>query len=317
MKLIRDVSISGGKDSLATAIIALDQYPDDDIRFVTADTGNEHEDTIDYIQNYLPSALGVKIDTVRADFSRQIAVRRENLSNPDHWVHKKWKDEGISDEKIKRVIDALIPTGNPFLDLCIWKGKFPSRRSQFCTHELKVLPISERQAMWMADGIAVESWQGVRRDESDARKNAKPWEIVEPLYWIRRPIVDWTAQQTIDLALSRGIKPNPLYSQGMGRVGCMPCVNCNKDELLAISQRFPHHIERIAAWEIQVGMAGKRDVEGQTFFTAEGESNAGAYKAGNIWQKIEWAKTSRGGKQYNFLRMAPPSVCQSAYGLCE
>jgi hypothetical protein len=29
----------------------------------------------------------------------------------------------------------------------------------------------------------------------------------------------------------------------------MPCIHARKDELLAISQRFPKEIERIAEWE--------------------------------------------------------------------
>jgi len=36
-----------------------------------------------------------------------------------------------------------------------------------------------------------------------------------------------------------GIKPNPLYSQGMGSSRCMPCINCRKDELREIALRFP------------------------------------------------------------------------------
>lgn len=317
MKIIRDVSISGGKDSTATALLALEMYPDADIRFVTADTGNEHELTYEYIHDYLPSKLGKKVDVVRADFSRRIAVRKANLSNPDHHVHKRWKREGISDARIQMVIDALEPTGNPFLDLCILKGRFPSRMGQFCTSELKVLPIAERHALMLMDGAHVESWQGVRRDESQARAKAKPWDAVESNYYIRRPIVEWSAQQTIDYALSKGVKPNPLYSRGMGRVGCMPCVNCGKDELLAISQRYPHHIERVAAWELQVAMTSKRS--DATFFPSCGdwEEADDAYRFGNVWQKVEWAKTSRGGRQYDFTRMMAPDACQSAYGLCE
>ena len=33
---------------------------------------------------------------------------------------------------------------------------------------------------------------------------------------------------------------------------------------------------------------------------------------------VEWAKTSRGGKQYDFLRMQDEGpICTSSYGLCE
>ena len=41
-RIIRCVSVSGGKDSTATLLVALEQYPDDVIAMF-ADTGNEHD----------------------------------------------------------------------------------------------------------------------------------------------------------------------------------------------------------------------------------------------------------------------------------
>ena len=35
------------------------------------------------------------------------------------------------------------------LDLCIWKGRFPSRKAQFCTSELKTMPLVE-YLVWAA-----------------------------------------------------------------------------------------------------------------------------------------------------------------------
>ena len=38
----------------------------------------------------------------------------------------------------------------------------------------------------------------------------------------------------------------------------------------------------------------------------------------HIWQVIEWAKTTRGGRQYDLLAdVTPATACASAYGLCE
>ena len=112
-----------------------------------------------------------------------------------------------------------------------------------------------------------------------------------------------------------GIKHNPLYEMGMGRVGCMPCINCRKDELLEISKRFPEAIERIMEWEAAVKLASKR--QGATFFAAPSDDSEWSATQ-TIETVVEWAKTSRGGKQYDFIRMqddGPP--CTSIYGLCE
>ena len=80
MSLIHLVSLSGGKDSTATAILALEQHGVAACRFVMADTGNEHESTLEYALDYLPSALGIKVDVVRADFADEFTTKRANLA---------------------------------------------------------------------------------------------------------------------------------------------------------------------------------------------------------------------------------------------
>lgn len=133
-----------------------------------------------------------------------------------------------------------------------------------------------------------------------------------------RPILKWTAADAFEMHRKHGIKHNPLYAQGMGRVGCMPCIHARKDELLEISKRFPEEIERVAEWERLVSEASKGDAA--TFFAAadEGVTEDISYKTHGIWRRVEWSKTSRGGQQYDFLRTdvnAP--LCSSIYGLCE
>ena len=56
-KSMHVVSISGGKDSQATAIICLRNHPDDDIHLVFCDTGNEHELTYAHL-DYLEGVFG-------------------------------------------------------------------------------------------------------------------------------------------------------------------------------------------------------------------------------------------------------------------
>jgi len=51
----RLVSVSGGKDSTATLLVALESHPHDEVMAAFADTGNEHEATYDYVR-YLERA---------------------------------------------------------------------------------------------------------------------------------------------------------------------------------------------------------------------------------------------------------------------
>ncbi|MHB1938968.1 MAG: phosphoadenosine phosphosulfate reductase domain-containing protein [Acidobacteriaceae bacterium] len=282
------VSVSGGKDSTATALLAKGAH--ENVRYVFADTGNEHPLTYEYL-DYLRGVLG-PIDVVKAEFSQQIARKRKYID--EHWP-----------EPIRsRAMEIMVPTGIPYLDLCLWKTRFPSRMAQFCTSELKIFPLVEYQDAFSDSCEFVVSWQGVRRDESPNRRNALDIEHVGDGLWIYRPIASWTAQQVIDYVQSHGVALNPLYSQGMSRVGCMPCINANKAEIKEISVRFPEEIKRIAEWERLVGLASRR--EQATFFTNNPPQD--------IYQVIEWSKTARGGKQHDFYFS---ESCSSSYGLCE
>lgn len=305
------ISVSGGKDSTALLLLAIERQPDN-MQAVFADTGNEHEITYEYVQ-YLNDKV-FPIRTVKADFSRQIAGKKE-------YVLTKWAEKGVSSAAIERAAAALVPTGNPFLDMCIWKGRFPSSKAAFCSEELKRNPIINQVQKPLLDaGDDVISWQGVRRDESLRRRDLPENECKQVFkngaeLWNYRPILDWTADDCFAMHRKHGIKHNPLYEMGMGRVGCMPCINCRKDELLEISKRFPEAIDRIASWETAVKLASKRQVA--TFFAAPSDDSVWSATQ-TIETVVEWAKTSHGGKQYDFLRMQDDGpLCTSIYGLCE
>ena len=305
------ISVSGGKDSTALLLLAIERQPDN-MQAVFADTGNEHDITYEYVQYINENVFPIR--TVRADFARQIAGKRE-------FVLTKWAGKGVSSKVIERASAALVPTGNPFLDLCIWKGRFPSSKAAFCSEELKRNPIiGQVQKPLLDAGDDVISWQGVRRDESLRRRDlpeneCKQVEKNGAELWNYRPILDWTAEDCFAMHRKHGIKHNPLYEMGMGRVGCMPCINCRKDELLEISKRFPEVIERIREWETAVKLASNR--KGATFFPAPSDDSEWAATQ-TIETVVEWAKTSRGGKQYDFLRMQDDGqLCTSIYGLCE
>ena len=219
----------------------------------------------------------------------------------------------------RRALAVLHPTGNPFLDLCLWKGRFPSSKAQFCTQELKRDMAVGFQMDLVDHGYRVISWQGVRRDESENRKNAKRMERIGPGLWAFRPIVEWTAVQVFARHASHDIAPNPLYMQGMSRVGCMPCINAKKAELREIAKRFPEHIDRIERWEVMVGQASKRGFSTMmpATATATGKDQREIFAGANIRSRVEWSRTARGGKQIDLFADEPPAACASAYGLCD
>ncbi len=178
----------------------------------------------------------------------------------------------------------------------------------------------------MGKGGMLISWQGVRADESINRRYLPECDEVGGGLFNYRPILKWDVPAVFEAHRYMGIKPNPLYSQGMGRVGCMPCINCRKDELREIALRFPEVIDRIDRWEQIVQLASKCGAA--TFFAG---SNAKHPKGSiadmtalevmeiaSIRHAVEWSKTARGGIQYDLLSTNfDDTACSSAYGLCE
>ena len=302
------VSISGGKDSAATLLLALERK-EPNLLAVFADTGNEHSITYEYVQ-YLEKQTGVPITWLKADFSKQIEAKRQRLfkvirgepirNNGNKWTRR----------KAIRTLKHLHTTGNPFLDLCIWKGRFPSTKARFCSTELKrEVILYQLQFPLIDQGYKIISWQGVRADESDDRAKLPVSDNIGDGVTNYRPILKWSASDCFDMHAEYHLKPNPLYKMGMGRVGCMPCIHCNKAELRQISDRFSEEIDRIEQWERMVGAASLN--LSATLFTSDKRGHG-------IRELVEWSRTTRGGKHYDLIAMTEDTTaCSSVYGLCE
>jgi 3'-phosphoadenosine 5'-phosphosulfate sulfotransferase (PAPS reductase)/FAD synthetase len=326
MDIVNVLTFSGGKDSTAMWLYAIEKG----IKVVPVfcDTGHEHHLTYEYV-SYLESKLG-PIRRVKADFTERIAKKREYVI--EKWPFKLTRDvpeytddnnnivpfqAGLSEEEAAQIVETalsvLYPSGNPFLDLCLWKGRFPSRKAQFCTVFLKVIPTFEQVYLPLIEGgQRVISWQGVRAQESRERSTLPMDETNPDGYDIYRPLLNWKVEDVFEMHRRHNIEPNPLYKLGMSRVGCMPCINTNKAELFEIQRRFPAEVERVATWEKIVSMASKR--QAASFFKHD-------KVAGNdIREWVEWSKTTRGGKNYDLLKYLESEdtiTCSSQYGLCE
>lgn len=328
--MIHVVSVSGGKDSTATYCRAIERgIP---FRAVAADTGNEHPATYEAVNTLHIKTGGPQVEWVKADFSRQIAGKRA-------FIEKHWEAHGVPADLVARALAVLHPTGNPFLDLCLWKGRFPSRKAQFCTQELKVGPIDQNVTRpLLATGATVISWQGVRAAESEVRKHLPPFQRLDVhadlpgrLYVYRPLLRVESVEEVFEISRRHGVEPNPLYGWGLKRVGCFPCINCSKAELALVDSHFPEQIDRLEEWERLVTDASKRGFS--TFFAIVNDpvmcaewnamETAGVVPphdlsdAGfGIRRMVEWAKTDRGGRQYSLFARDTATVCNQ-WGACE
>ncbi|QWA09817.1 phosphoadenosine phosphosulfate reductase family protein [Sodalis ligni] len=320
------ICVSGGKDSLATWLLAREAGVDHFAAF--ADTGHEHPITLAYL-DYLETNLG-PIRRVKADFTDRIEGKRKFIA--EVWPVSLVEECGFTPERATEIIEKALfilhPTGIPFLDLCMWKGRFPSSQRRFCTTELKHEPMRLQVIEPLTSaGTEVVSWQGIRAEESKERAKLFPWESgfdIGPRLSIYRPILDWKHADVFALARRHGIDPNPLYKMGCSRVGCMPCVNARKGELAEIFSRWPEEITRVAAWERLVSACSRR--QNSSFFTStmdpmnsERRSEVITLESHGIEAYRDWAMTTRGGHQFDLLAEASDhSVCNSVYaGVCE
>lgn len=303
------VSVSGGKDSTACYLRAIESGRP--FRAVFADTGNEHQVVYDYLADLPARTGGPPVETVRADFTRQLAQHREYLL-------REWPKQGIPDDIVQEAAALHEPTGNPYLDLCISKGRFPSRMAQFCTGELKEIPITTQVVLPMLKAGPVLQWLGIRADESPRRALQPRFNRHDSGCHVWRPIFRWSVDDVWAIHRRHGLAPNPLYAAGMGRVGCMPCINCRKEELRRIADLFPEHIERIGQWESIVARANKR--RSATYFAPgkDTQDRSGDGEFAGIEQVVEWSRTGRGGRQFDlFFQAQAGSGCTSDLALCE
>lgn len=284
------VGFSGGIDSQACARWVLNRYPAEDVILLNSNAGgNEHPLTDEFVAEYS--------EKVHPVISVQPLVK-------DFWL-----TEGFAE---KKDLDGEAPL--TFELMIKLKGRAPSSAAQFCTDLLKLRP----SLRWIKENVTddYERYAGVRRDESERRKNApmREWDDYFDCYQ-NNPLADWTKQMCFDYVRQYGEPVNPLYSLGFSRVGCAPCVNWGKEDIRTLADRSPESIDKIRGWEQRTGF---------TFFAPcvpgipPRLDTRGKVTIHNwIDEVVEWAKTDRGGRQFNIFNNLERPSCESKFGLCE
>ena len=280
------VGFSGGIDSQACARWVLNRFPPEDVVLTNSNAGGwEDPLTIEFVDWYSRHVHPVVVvQAVVADM---------------------WQTPGFAETK---GLDGTAPL--TFEEMCRIKGRPPSRKAQFCTEILKLIP----QRRWIREQFGVGGafegqdytrYKGVRRDESNTRRETplETWDDYFdcPLF---APIFDWTKTMCFDYVKAHGEQFNPLYTMGFNRVGCAPCINSSKEDILNWHARRPEMIDKVRGLEERTG---------RTFFfpvDRDGRTN-------RIDEVIRWAQTSRGGNQVRLPVMHEREGCESKYGLCE
>jgi 3'-phosphoadenosine 5'-phosphosulfate sulfotransferase (PAPS reductase)/FAD synthetase len=287
---MRVVGFSGGADSQAVALWVRQRFPPDEVILLNSDAGgNEHPITEAFIRRYSQEVFPV---TVVKALVRDLG----DVGTRDGRTGDRRREFGEGDELT-------------FDRLAYVKGRFPSRKSQFCTQFLKLAP----QQRWLREnleekGIGYERYIGVRRDESAPRR-CTPESRWDEYFRCKLhcPIASWTKRGVFTFLKVCGEEPNPLYKLGFSRVGCAPCVNSGKEDVLLWATRFPGMIDKVRRWERETG---------RTFFAP----CVPGMEVNWVDDVVRWAATARGGRQIAlpFVQDAVEAGgCMSRWGLCE
>ena len=287
-------SVSGGKDSLAMALYLKENGFEEtnEIHWVFCDTGWEHPELYRYIDEVVEPLLG---------------------------------------ENFHRLRSKRFPGG--MIDMIRKKKTFPTRISRFCTSELKIEPVKAFLKELRDKGHDPINAVGIRAQESYRRSMMDEWDEQGPMKvdtW--RPLISWVIEEVIEIHHRHSVLPVSLYykkENPVKRVGCWPCIMSSKAEIVGFAADDPDKVRAIAELEDEVGdlvhikaqekkaAAGKPynagDIIGATFFT----SSKKPYPT-KINEAIAWAKTARGGRQYQlFTAQDPADRGCGMWGLCD
>lgn len=119
---------------------------------------------------------------------------------------------------------------------------FPSRRSRWCCEALKFGPLGKYA---LQNGIT-SFITGLRSEESRKRRG---YSLVgnNPVLPIKQvnPLLNWTEEEVWRYLREFSLPINPLYSQGMKRVGCWPCPFKGKRDWELTKKKFPDLINSL------------------------------------------------------------------------
>ena len=290
------VSISGGKDSTAMGLYLIenDFHKTNELSFVYADTGWEHPEVYEYLEKVI-----VPFFSKYGEF--------HYLKNPKY------------------------PNG--MVDLIRKNEMFPSRISRNCTMDLKVKPIKLHLKAMIKRELDPINVVGIRAQESFKRSLMDEFDQGGPIgcdTW--RPLIRFVLEDVISIHNRHGLVPCSLYYQKKNpvkRVGCWPCVLSPKAEIKAFAEDDQGRLETIKNLENEVRplvqlKAKKRAAENKTEYNENRLAGSTFFNASKepyprpIDEAIKWAKTARGGKQYELFTPQNPAErgCQM-WGLCD
>lgn len=327
MKIL--VPFSGGKDSQATLLWAIEKYKVENVTAVFCDTKWEHEITYKHIE-YVIEKTGVAfVDLVSKKYNGMVdlAIKKTRFPSTkakfcttelkvvpmiDFVLEQKESVlivQGIrSDESISRsLMDENCRFFKYYFEPYQTNSMLIEKLSKGQKLSLVQIKNLEKAKARLAEGKEDKKYHTYRKKDVFAFCEKFADDI-----W--RPFFNATADEVISFSLNRDIEINPLYFQGFSRVGCFPCIMCTQDEIDLIIKSFPETVDKIYDAEQKAG---------STFFPPN--KVPPRYRSmtdakGNKYSKFEDIVKYRKDKNATgdlFADDNEVNGCKSVYSICE
>lgn len=216
------ICYSGGKDSTATLLWALDNLPYNQLQAVFCDTGAEWPETYKYLE-YVEHHTGIAINRIKPG-KPPLPPKRDGTPRPPE------------------------SQATSLSNLCSLRQKWPTARARSCTTYLKFWPL-RLYGYRFANPIMLE---GTRREESKARAQYPQFQHSFnsglPVY---RPIHHWSLQHVWDYLRTHHILPNPIYNY-VTRCGCWCCIMAPPTDIFNFCRIHPAIAQKTADLEQQI-----------------------------------------------------------------
>jgi 3'-phosphoadenosine 5'-phosphosulfate sulfotransferase (PAPS reductase)/FAD synthetase len=257
------VSYSGGKDSLAVLLMAMEIGAAKD----RIELWHQHVDGE-------PGGRGL-MDWPCTEGYVKATAKALNLP-----LRFQWKDGGFEGEMLRE----NSKTAGVYYEDVNGKVQFcpPSDRGKPATRRLFPQVSADLSVRWCSAYLKIDVAKrainnddrfksakilfltGERREESTAR--SKYNEVEEHGcsgnkrrvdQW--RCVIDWTEQDVWNIIKKHNIVPHPAYRLGWGRVSCMACIFGDRDQWASVRSIAADRFSRISAYEKEFGKTIKRD----------------------------------------------------------
>ncbi|UOB18575.1 phosphoadenosine phosphosulfate reductase family protein [Abyssalbus ytuae] len=266
MKIL--VPLSGGKDSQASLLWAIEKFGVENVTAVFCDTRWEHKITYDHI-NYLIKKSGVNfVDLVSKKYPGgmlQLAEKKKRFPSS--------KAKFCTTElKVIPMIDYILSLQDNVIVIQGIRADESESRSKMemnCTFFKYYFQPYQTNSMIIEQYSSKEHLSKNQRDKL-LKAETRLLEGYEDAKYhtyrkkdvclfrekfaddILRPFIDSTGNDVIHYSLNKGYKINPLYYLGFSRVGCLPCINCKISEIDLIITNFPEIIEDLKEAEQKI-----------------------------------------------------------------